>query len=203
MKRVIYSILIAVIVLCCLYITSVASGDQIEHEDLSSRVHDLHVDIQKLQPRLSSRAAWNIARRIILESDANNIDPYIPASIIMRESSFNHGVRGKRGEVGLMQIMPSSAPLRHARSIGIQCSAEDVECNIQIGIAWLAQCRVNCDTDDPWIWIAAYGMKACPSDSKARRHVSSIRARRYLCDIADCDSIWPLDDSSISFAHGG
>ncbi|MGI5842084.1 MAG: lytic transglycosylase domain-containing protein [Christensenellales bacterium] len=77
--------------------------------------------------------------QILKESYNNNLQPQIIASLINVESSFQKDAVSKRGAIGLMQVMPSTAQWV-AGKIGLPYSEEklfDVSFNIAVGSYYL------------------------------------------------------------------
>jgi soluble lytic murein transglycosylase len=82
---------------------------------------------------------------VVEESARAGVDPFIVAAIIARESQFNQTAIGKRGELGLMQLLRggaipsgvylSDAALMHPRR------------NIHLGCAYLAKMICACGGD--------------------------------------------------------
>ena len=66
--------------------------------------------LQLWKSEVKQSRAQEYAKIIVEESQAMQppIDPYLVVAIIFKESSFRPKVEGKRGEVGLMQIMPQN-----------------------------------------------------------------------------------------------
>lgn len=172
-----------------------------EPYDLLDERHQNLVDnILKMSPRAGKNRAVNIAKLIISHSDFSKI-PHenFVAAIIQRESNYAQRVedgrrRGLRGEIGLMQVMPRGYAIR---TFGNECEQTDAACNIMTGTRYLEVAREKCleerETDDPWVWMSAYGSGKCPSPRSARTHKSAKKARRIFCKITpDCEEHWPL-----------
>lgn len=85
-----------------------------------------------------------IVKSIIKESKAHGIDPIFIASIIQTESTFNPEAIGLAGEVGLMQLMPSTAK-EVAERLKIKWRGPktllDPVNNIRIGTAYISKLR--------------------------------------------------------------
>ena len=73
----------------------------------------------------------------------HGLDPALVRSLIYQESSFRAGKRGKKGEIGLMQVLPSGAAAEWARVKKRRRPSErelfDVETNLEIGCWYLAR----------------------------------------------------------------
>jgi soluble lytic murein transglycosylase-like protein len=119
--------------------------------------------ILALVPQWKSGAAQDRAREyatIIVEESAAvspPVDPFLVVSIIFRESSFRANVHGKRGEVGLMQVMPRGAVTRAVSKE----KPFTVRTNIRVGIGHLSFWRQKCGMENFPIWLSAYNAGRC------------------------------------------
>lgn len=116
--------------------------------------------VYKNLPKKHKKLSKRIIKSIIRESNAHGIDPIFIASIIQTESSFNPEARGLAGEVGLMQIMPSTAK-EIAERLKIRWRGPktllDPIVNIRIGTAYVSQLRGFFDKK-PYRYISAYNI---------------------------------------------
>ncbi len=150
--------------------------------------------ISLLAPRVSFERATKLAGYITYHSNESKIDPLLITAIIFRESSFSYAVQmgkklgpGNQKCRGLMQIYPWGA----AHKLGGYCDLFDADCNIRTGSMWLEYVRGTCG-DTHWQWVAAYGMRQCPSYIKARQNGATVAARRIYCQIkGNCAETWP------------
>ena len=84
-------------------------------------------------------------RFILKAANVNQIDPALIKAVIWRESKFNHAALGKKGEVGLMQLLPgtksAAADWAEAHSLRLPSREEllNPELNIMIGSWYLAR----------------------------------------------------------------
>ena len=73
----------------------------------------------------------------------HGLDPALVRSLVYQESRFRAGKRGKKGEIGLMQVLPSGAAAEWARVNKRRRPTEselfDVELNLDIGCWYLAR----------------------------------------------------------------
>jgi soluble lytic murein transglycosylase-like protein len=119
--------------------------------------------ILSLMPQWKSEAkqqkAEDYAQIIVEESQAvqPEIDPFLVVAIIFRESSFRRKVKGKRGEVGLMQIMPRGTLTRSITRDDLT----DVRANVRVGIGHLHYWQEECGSDDMVLWLSAYNAGKC------------------------------------------
>jgi soluble lytic murein transglycosylase-like protein len=122
--------------------------------------------------------ADNYATIIVEESRAARppIDPFLVVAIAYKESSFRPKIQGKRGEVGLMQIMPRSALTRSITNMKKK-HLIDVRANIRVGVGHLNFWRNKCGDDRPDVWLSAYNSGVCKKSKYARR------IRRVYCKI--------------------
>ena len=104
--------------------------------------------------------AHPVARTIIQESHKYGFDPVFLMAVIENESSFNPGVIGGAGEIGLMQVTPATGawitkmynlPWKGKKSL------QDPTNNIRIGAAYMAYLREEFDFEGP-LYLAAYNM---------------------------------------------
>ncbi len=119
--------------------------------------------------------AEKYATIIVEESQAVQppIDPFLITAIIFKESSFRAKIEGKKGEVGLMQVMPRGTL---TRSISKQ-SRTDVRANIRVGVGHLHYWQERCGADDMDLWLSAYNLGRCKRTKYAKR------VRRLYCKI--------------------
>ena len=119
--------------------------------------------------------AKEYATIIVEESQAVQppLDPFLVTAIIFKESSFRAKVKGKKGEVGLMQVMPHGALTR-------AITTEDmsgVRSNIRVGIGHLHYWQTRCGIDNVDRWVSAYNLGRCKRTDYAKR------IRRLYCKI--------------------
>jgi len=109
------------------------------------------------------------------------IDPFLVTAIIFRESSFRAKVKGTRGEVGLMQIMPRGTLTRSITREDLT----DVRANIRVGIGHLQYWQEECGTDDMEVWLSAYNAGKCKRTGYGKR------IKRLYCKIkpGGCENI--------------
>ena len=130
-----------------------------------------HWTSEKAQTRAESYASI-----IVEESEAvqPKMDPFLVVAIAFKESSFRAKVKGARGEVGLMQILPKGAL---TRTIAKQPKLLDVRSNIRVGIGHLTYWRKKCGEDKTDVWISAYNAGRCTKTDYAKR------IRRVYCKV--------------------
>ena len=108
-------------------------------------------------PQKHKKYSNRITKAIIKESKLYGIDPVFIASIIQTESSFNPEARGLAGEIGLMQLMPSTAK-EVAERLKIKWRGPktllDPVNNIRIGAAYISQLRGYFE-NKPYRYMAA------------------------------------------------
>lgn len=112
-----------------------------------------------LAPKWKSHAAA-ITRTVIQESAKYELDPVFVLAVIKTESKFNPMVMGRYGEIGLMQIKPSTAQWM-AEKIGLEwkgpSSLKDPATNIQLSLAYMNYLRTKFP-QTPTRYVAAYNM---------------------------------------------
>jgi soluble lytic murein transglycosylase-like protein len=115
---------------------------------------------QKLLSKNDQGAAEEIADTIIDVSAQYKFDPIFLMAVIQNESSFNPNQKGGVGEVGLMQLKPSSAKWI-AKQYKLHYEDEktllDPSDNIKIGVALLDRLRKQFTTKGH-LFLAAYNM---------------------------------------------
>jgi soluble lytic murein transglycosylase-like protein len=101
-----------------------------------------------------------ITRTILEEARVHELDPLLIVAIIERESGFRPRIRGGLGEVGLMQILPSTgrwiAKQRQIPWKGV-LTLLDPAMNIKLGTLYIASLREKLAADGR-LYIAAYNM---------------------------------------------
>ncbi len=124
---------------------------------LEKFVHD-HA-LKRLRGKWKPQAA-KVARTILEESRKHQFDPLFLIAVIENESSFNPDARGTSGEIGLMQILPSSAPWIAAKvgqSYSGPTTLADLCQNIKLGAAYLDYLRKRFQWNGA-LYLAAYNM---------------------------------------------
>jgi len=152
--------------------------------------------IVELQPSYRTRpsAARRLAGIISDAAEAHGQNVWIALAVAFKESSLRPSVgdatvTGELGEEGYFQVMPrgyASAVCGRGRDMG------NARANADTAMCYLGVVQSSCDTEDPWQYVAAYGMKRCPRPGEGRSVRGSKRARAVLCRVrSDCDEIWP------------
>lgn len=116
----------------------------------------------------SKDRAETYASIIVEESEAvqPKMDPFIVVAVAFKESSFREKIKGKRGEVGLMQVLPRGAL---TRTITKQPQLMDVRSNIRVGIGHLNYWQKKCGENNVDVWISAYNLGRCTKTDYAKR----------------------------------
>jgi soluble lytic murein transglycosylase len=103
-----------------------------------------------------------VAQAILQESKKHDFDPVLLMAVIQNESRFSPRKRGTHGEIGLMQVKPSTARwvarLEHLPWRGPKTLEDPVQ-NIRIGASYLATMRRQFDSQKQ-LYLAAYNMGA-------------------------------------------
>lgn len=89
----------------------------------------------------------DIVQQIRQEAVMQGVDPNIAVAVAKVESNLNPKARGKRGEIGLYQIMPY-----HAKGRNLWNTYQ----NIHFGILLLKKAEIGCGKDMPQSWIVCY-----------------------------------------------
>lgn len=122
-------------------------------------------------PKPYRRKTSRIAKAVIREAARQNLDPLFVMSVISHESHFNPDAVGGAGEIGLMQIKPSTAEWiakrDHLPWTGAQ-SLFDPEVNIRLATCYIAHLRGSF-AGLPTAYVSAYNM----GPLNVRRHLES------------------------------
>lgn len=123
------------------------------HTSLEDKVRN------SLAPRYKAYAG-EITRTVITESAKYKLDPIFVLAVIKTESKFNPVVIGRFGEIGLMQIKPSTAEWM-ANKIGMEWegaeSLKNPATNIRISLAYMNYLRAKFPKK-PTRYVSAYNM---------------------------------------------
>lgn len=138
----------------------------------------LYRAVQASLPKKYKKHAFEIAASIVRESEHHGFDPLFLMAVIQNESAFDVKARGSVGEIGLMQIRPSTArwlcPKYGFRYRGDK-QLENPQFNIQLGSAYLAELRGRFRSDGK-LALAAFNM----GSSNVRQALSkNIRPKDY------------------------
>ena len=134
---------------------SIASSD-VDHKDITELIKTTAI---KTLPRKFKKQANIIAKTIIEQSMVYKMDPVFLSAIIMNESSFNPIAKGSSGEIGLMQILPSTGKWM-AKKIkmkwrGSKTLSNPIQ-NIKLGAAYVNLLRNKYKHGQ--LYLAAYNM---------------------------------------------
>jgi soluble lytic murein transglycosylase len=113
-------------------------------------------------PKKFKNKAQNITEIIIKEAAKHGLDPYFVMAVISGESSFNPLAIGPVGEIGMMQIRPTTGEWM-AKKVKMKWNGEktlrDPIANIKLGTAYIAWLREKFDNHSQ-LYLAAYNMGA-------------------------------------------
>lgn len=132
-------------------------------------------------PEKYKKDALRISTAILDEATKYRMDPLFLLSIIRQESAFNPEAVGSVGELGLMQIRPTTAEwLNKGHKITKnKINLRDSVINIQVGAYYLNLLREKFKQNSNW-YISAYNMGA----TKLRRKIAeNIKPKEYSQNI--------------------
>jgi hypothetical protein len=120
------------------------------------------------------RMAQSLVPVVLEQSWAHSVDPLLVNSVIKKESSWNVKAEGKKGERGLMQIMPG-----HKNLAGLDLF--DGRVNISAGVEILGNCVRECETLPEALSFYITGNGCQPVIRAAKRRAKAYRAdvKRY------------------------
>ena len=125
--------------------------------------------IREINTKVNEQDATNIARAILVASNANNVDARLLFALIQRESHFNKNIVSSAGAQGFGQLMPATA-----KSLGVTNSF-DIAQNVNGAAKYLAE-QLKAFDNDVTKALAAYN--AGPSRVRAANGVPNIRETR-------------------------
>lgn len=146
-------------------------------ENLVSTVTSAILSLMPLWNTDAERArAAEYAAIVVEEAGAvqPEIDPMLLVAIIYRESSFRSEVRGKRGEVGLMQILPLGTLTRSMTRDDLT----NVRTNIRVGVGHLVYWQNECGPGNTLEWVSAYNSGKCRANAYGKRVLRLYRSLR-------------------------
>lgn len=141
-----------------------------KRKDLEKNIHSI---VDKRLPKAFKNRAHIVAKTIIHEASLQGLDPYFVMAVISGESSFNPLATGPVGEIGLMQIRPSTgkwiAGINKLPWNG-EKSLRDPITNIKLGVAYLGWLR-NKFEGHGQLYLAAYNMGPRSVKSAVSRNI--------------------------------
>lgn len=139
-----------------------------------------------LRPRFR-RFASAIATTILQESRRFSFDPLLILAVIEQESRFHPAARGTSGELGLMQLKPSTArwlSRKFSFTWKGRRSLLDPSINIRFGTAYLALLRERFESRTQ-LYLAAYNsgvsaiLRAISARELPQAYVAGVMSRYY------------------------
>lgn len=156
------------------------SAEPVSPDEVARYIHKTTRDLLPVPFRGRSR---QVARALIDSANKHEMDPLFLMAVIKQESRFNPEARGAHGEIGLMQIKPSTASA-FAQLEGLDATAATAKVsedlldpvkNIEMGSAYLARLRASFK-GRTHLYISAYNMGA----KRVRDHVADgVQPRIY------------------------
>lgn len=148
----------------------ILGNDPCEAEDLSLCSRELsrfvHTQTQRLLPEKFKGFSQDVARALIDAANEFQMDPLLLMAVVSQESRFNPEALGRHGEIGLMQIKPSTAAWLARRTLDLDTNAtemrellRDPAFNVRLGAAYLSHLRVRFPGDGR-LYISAYNQGA-------------------------------------------
>lgn len=138
------------------YKKSIVARSEKRH-DIEKSIHDV---VRNRLPKKFKHLSSQVSRTIIDEASKNALDPYFVMAVISGESSFNPHAIGPVGEIGMMQIRPTTgqwmSELLKKKWKGEKTLRDPIE-NIKLGTAYLAWLRAKFEGHGQ-LYLAAYNM---------------------------------------------
>lgn len=117
--------------------------------------------VKKNLPAKYKGRAHAVTATIMGESKKHKLDPFILTAVIAGESSFNPEAVGPVGELGLMQVRPTTGQWI-AKKMNLpwygQRTLKDPIKNIRIGAAYLSYLHKRLGDEGGLLYLAAYNM---------------------------------------------
>jgi len=109
-------------------------------------------------PKKYKKDARRLTNAIVQEANKYGMDPLFLVSVIRHESSFRPDAIGGVGEIGLMQIRPTTAEwLNKKHKIVKKVNLKDPVNNVKIGAFYFSTLRDTFEQNSRW-YISAYNM---------------------------------------------
>jgi soluble lytic murein transglycosylase-like protein len=134
----------------------------------------IHKRVKQLLPEPWRPKSARIARAIIEAGEKHGLDPLLIMAVIQQESTFNPDVVGLAGELGLMQMKPTTAASHFSHGLSSLSTEElhevvkDPVNNIFLGTAYLAHLR-GLFKGRGAIYLSAYNMGIGKARMKLRQ----------------------------------
>lgn len=129
-------------------------------EKIENLHFDLYTEVEKNLPAKYKKSAFQLTETIIDEAYAQNLDPVFVVAVIKTESKFNPKTKGQFGEIGLMQVKPTTAKwIAEKNKIkweGDKALYNPIK-NVKYGIAYFAHLR-NTFNNYANKYLSAYNM---------------------------------------------
>jgi soluble lytic murein transglycosylase len=144
---------------------------------------DLELYVQQrtkeLLPKGYAKNSSTVAQSILQQAKLYGMDPLFVMALIQHESRFNPNSQGGHGEIGLMQIKPSTAlwiiqetgvlPFSQLQDEdSVRTALKNPSFNIAIGTAYLARLRKDFKRHG-LVYLSAYNMGAVNAKSLLRQ----------------------------------
>lgn len=144
---------------------------------------------------ISTSQAKKLAKIISEECDNYELDPFLILAVIQVESNFSSGAVSKKGAIGLMQVMPSTAEYL-ARKLGISVSGgkelRDPFLNVRLGIYYISLLEDRFNNIEHALVAYNYGPNKFASSKKLKKGPHS-----YVKKVLDFKSLLH-DERSLS-----
>lgn len=115
---------------------------------------------KKKLPKAYKSKAMELTNTLIEEANKEGVDPVLIMAVISTESGFRPWVKGTSGELGLMQILPSTAAWI-SKKTGVDYrgpeSLKDPKMNITVGVRYISYLRQRFQGEGH-NYLAAYNM---------------------------------------------
>ena len=118
------------------------------------------------------------AAQVELAAATARIDPFLVGALIERESSWHETAVGKKGELGLLQLLPHSDATKGFETHLSALLKAPV--NIRVGVAWMVHKRYACRRANPLVWLSAFKGLPCGASKYSRAVVARAAELRAI-----------------------
>ncbi len=128
--------------------------------------------VRESLPKNYRNQSEKITKAIIVEANKYGMDPLLLTSVIKHESNFNPLAIGMVGEIGLMQIRPTTAKwLNDEFKVVKRVDLKNPVTNIRIGAFFLNKLRNKFDQNGRH-YLSAYNMGAAKLRKKLKENIN-------------------------------